>query len=239
MAAIPRDDSHNDSTPGTKLATALALALVLCFALIYSIAKSKGSYGSVLGVIRETGPRSRAAGLRGAELDSIPIFKFKAGRGISSKKRPLWPMTVEQDAPVPAGEPTTTASTKNIIQSHIARRLPESMTKLCLMSKRSFGPYLQVCSICTEDFVDGDDIRRLPCDHIFHQRCIDPWLTGFAVTCPLWQVSPHPQSIIWFRCLSTNNQCLLLDSRVEVTVQAAALHISKPQAVIARVRRYD
>jgi hypothetical protein len=42
------------------------------------------------------------------------------------------------------------------------------------------------CSICTEDFLDGENVRLLPCGHIYHQRCIDPWLLGFTGTCPLW-----------------------------------------------------
>ena len=42
------------------------------------------------------------------------------------------------------------------------------------------------CSICTEDFGENDDIRVLPCSHIYHRYCIDPWLLGFGGTCPLW-----------------------------------------------------
>jgi hypothetical protein len=42
------------------------------------------------------------------------------------------------------------------------------------------------CSICTEDFVGSDNVRILPCDHIYHRHCIDPWLLDFAGTCPLW-----------------------------------------------------
>jgi hypothetical protein len=42
------------------------------------------------------------------------------------------------------------------------------------------------CVICTEDFVVGDDIRRLPCRHFFHLPCIDPWLVERSPTCPLW-----------------------------------------------------
>lgn len=191
MAVLPRDDAHNDSTPGTKVATALGLVLLFCFVLIYSIAKSRRSSGSALGVIRETGPQRRPVGLRGVELDSIPIFKFKAGRRATSKDRPRPPIPAEQDAPAPAGQPTWTASIKNKIQSRVEIRPPESMralSKMSLTSKRPLRPSLPICSICTEDFVDGDDIRRLPCNHIFHPRCIDPWLRGFAVTCPLWQV---------------------------------------------------
>lgn len=193
MAVLPRDGAQNDSTPGTKIATGLALVLLFCFVLIYSITKSKGSRGPALGVIRETGPQRRAAGLRGAELDSIPIFKFKTGRRATSKDIPLPPLIVEQDALAIAGQSTTTTSLKKKIQSCMTTRLPESIrafSKKPLPSNHRFEPSLQICSICTEDFVDGDNIRRLPCHHIFHPRCIDPWLSGFAVTCPLWQVYP-------------------------------------------------
>jgi Ring finger domain len=45
---------------------------------------------------------------------------------------------------------------------------------------------LNSCSICTEDFETGENVRMLPCKHIYHRRCIDPWLLRFSGTCPLW-----------------------------------------------------
>ena len=42
------------------------------------------------------------------------------------------------------------------------------------------------CSICTEDFVKGEDVRLLPCNHQYHPECIDPWLLNVSGTCPLW-----------------------------------------------------
>lgn len=42
------------------------------------------------------------------------------------------------------------------------------------------------CSICTEDFERGQDVRVLPCKHQFHPACIDPWLLNVSGTCPLW-----------------------------------------------------
>ncbi|KAK3393512.1 hypothetical protein B0H63DRAFT_458386 [Podospora didyma] len=32
------------------------------------------------------------------------------------------------------------------------------------------------------------DVRKLPCRHLFHPICIDPWLLDFSVTCPLCRV---------------------------------------------------
>lgn len=42
------------------------------------------------------------------------------------------------------------------------------------------------CSICTEDFTVGEDVRVLPCHHQFHPGCVDPWLVNVSGTCPLW-----------------------------------------------------
>ncbi|EHL02372.1 putative E3 ubiquitin-protein ligase SDIR1 [Glarea lozoyensis 74030] len=41
------------------------------------------------------------------------------------------------------------------------------------------------CSICTEDFTTGEDVRVLPCNHKYHPACIDPWLLNVSGTCPL------------------------------------------------------
>ncbi|KFY49578.1 hypothetical protein V495_00560 [Pseudogymnoascus sp. VKM F-4514 (FW-929)] len=47
------------------------------------------------------------------------------------------------------------------------------------------------CSVCTEDFAESEKVRILPCGHIYHQRCIDPWLLDFRSTCPLWLALPR------------------------------------------------
>merc|ERR1719161_3298908 len=41
------------------------------------------------------------------------------------------------------------------------------------------------CSICLSEFVEGDEVRRLPgCKHCFHKSCVDLWLLQQA-HCPL------------------------------------------------------
>ena len=52
------------------------------------------------------------------------------------------------------------------------------------------------CSVCIGDFEEGDILRRLPCLHVFHQSCIDPWMTQHS-TCPncrwvLFEPPPPP-----------------------------------------------
>ena len=40
------------------------------------------------------------------------------------------------------------------------------------------------CAICISEFNEGEEVRNLPCGHMFHIGCIDEWL-GLNVTCPL------------------------------------------------------
>jgi hypothetical protein len=42
------------------------------------------------------------------------------------------------------------------------------------------------CSICSEDFEHGQDVRLLPCNHGYHPTCVDSWLLERSATCPLW-----------------------------------------------------
>lgn len=32
------------------------------------------------------------------------------------------------------------------------------------------------CSVCLTDFTSGEQLRTLPCCHIYHKECIDEWL---------------------------------------------------------------
>ncbi|KAJ9495881.1 hypothetical protein H2202_008675 [Exophiala xenobiotica] len=44
------------------------------------------------------------------------------------------------------------------------------------------------CPVCMQDFVDKDNVRVLPCEHRFHQTCIDRWLLDVSGTCPVCRV---------------------------------------------------
>lgn len=44
------------------------------------------------------------------------------------------------------------------------------------------------CSICKDEFVDSDLVKRLNCTHFFHSSCIDEWLT-INKSCPLCKQS--------------------------------------------------
>lgn len=48
---------------------------------------------------------------------------------------------------------------------------------------------MQTCVICLEKFTEGSSCRVLPCNHIFHPECIDPWLLYRSARCPYCQVA--------------------------------------------------
>ncbi|KAF9962990.1 hypothetical protein BGZ70_007732 [Mortierella alpina] len=41
------------------------------------------------------------------------------------------------------------------------------------------------CSVCKEDYVVGDELRELPCEHFFHTQCVDYWIKNVKGTCPI------------------------------------------------------
>ncbi|XP_032943587.1 E3 ubiquitin-protein ligase RNF165 isoform X2 [Rhinolophus ferrumequinum] len=48
------------------------------------------------------------------------------------------------------------------------------------------------CTICLSVLEDGEDVRRLPCMHLFHQLCVDQWL-AMSKKCPICRVDIETQ----------------------------------------------
>mmetsp|Transcript_611 Transcript_611/g.1825 ORF Transcript_611/g.1825 Transcript_611/m.1825 type:complete len:424 (+) Transcript_611:1632-2903(+) len=47
---------------------------------------------------------------------------------------------------------------------------------------------LPSCAVCLCAYEEGEMMRRLPCNHEFHMKCIDQWLTQ-RTTCPMCRVA--------------------------------------------------
>lgn len=41
------------------------------------------------------------------------------------------------------------------------------------------------CALCLEDYLDGDRLRELGCEHRYHSECVDSWLLENKRVCPV------------------------------------------------------
>nr|KAF6402334.1 ring finger protein 150 [Rousettus aegyptiacus] len=44
------------------------------------------------------------------------------------------------------------------------------------------------CAVCIEGYKPSDVVRILPCRHLFHKSCVDPWLLDHR-TCPMCKMN--------------------------------------------------
>ena len=50
--------------------------------------------------------------------------------------------------------------------------LQQDLSDIVIESKQS----VEKCAVCTDIFNTGQDAKKLPCKHIFHDECILAWL---------------------------------------------------------------
>jgi len=69
------------------------------------------------------------------------------------------------------------------------RATPEMLRRLPLFKwSAQLGNSNQSCVICQEAYEAGEEVRKLPCAHVFHRECIDRWLTTggpISLQCPI------------------------------------------------------
>jgi len=85
-----------------------------------------------------------------------------------------------------------------------ARRIPTiQFTRVATRQNRIHN---ETCPICLDDFVEGRNVKILPCKHGFHSECVDPWLNDRSDLCPICKksiiVHSHGRrcSECWSRC---------------------------------------
>ncbi|KAG5869554.1 hypothetical protein JTB14_002299 [Gonioctena quinquepunctata] len=64
-------------------------------------------------------------------------------------------------------------------------RLPTAMLKKIPTKKFQISDAYETCAICLDDYIEGEKLRILPCNHVYHSKCIDPWLTKNRRVCPI------------------------------------------------------
>jgi hypothetical protein len=142
----------------------------------------------------------RREGIDRSMLDTIPVVKYHESlswNGERQKKRIR--QSTSRNNSARRGLPSELSPVPSILprigENEDGKTFSNGLTGLSPTSKMkalqdkqtqtsSYEP--TSCSICTEDFQVMENVRVLPCKHIYHRRCIDPWLLDFAETCPLW-----------------------------------------------------
>jgi hypothetical protein len=189
----------------TGIITALFLVIIITGAVRAHRHPERYGPRDVLGRPRQ----SRARGLGRAILDTIPIVKF-------GEKEPAKPIDVElastaetrdangNEVQGPQTEHAVPGATDASMPTETAEATPNRTVPATEEHHEGIAPAQPAvaaaasgndsssndgtlgCSICTEDFERGQDLRVLPCDHKFHPECVDPWLLNVSGTCPLW-----------------------------------------------------
>jgi len=178
----------------TGVITALFLVIIITGAVRAHRHPERYGPRNVLGRPRQ----SRARGLARAMLDTLPIVKFGEREGDPKPTDvELAPGSVEARAADGVPEqnaPHDGTHSEGVDASSGADQDSKDITAAgAVATQKQHEPAHAAdednslgCSICTEDFERGQDVRVLPCSHSFHPACIDPWLLNVSGTCPLW-----------------------------------------------------
>lgn len=188
----------------TGVITALFLVIIVTGAVRAHRHPDRYGPRDVMGRPRQ----SRARGLGMAILDTIPIVKFGEREqpkptdvelGSTSDTRHIDTANIQSTAPAATAAEESTGQTTTDSPPDTAARAGPHMAALdsgiAPAQPTAGAPVAHVdsssdeglgCSICTDDFEKGQDIRLLPCNHKFHPECVDPWLLNVSGTCPLW-----------------------------------------------------
>jgi hypothetical protein len=138
--------------------------------------------------------QSRAKGIARAMLETLPIVKFGDHEDLPAKRVgqadvdtdstrdvEMTPTTVRDTTTAPPTEDKAISTSSALVNT---TSTPHNGTT----EDGTLG-----CSICTEDFSKGEEVRVLPCNHKFHPDCVDPWLLNVSGTCPLCRIDLRPE----------------------------------------------
>jgi len=176
----------------TGIITALFLIIIVTGAVRAHRHPERYGPRNVLGRPRQ----SRARGIARAMLETIPIVKFGEKENDKASGDVELGATGAANTPnggeAPRVEGEGHGSTEESVTGGHLNRDAASTGPTGTTPNTQGGSHDHdtdnglACSVCTDDFIKGQDLRVLPCNHKFHPECIDPWLLNVSGTCPLW-----------------------------------------------------
>ena len=191
----------------TGIITALFVIIILTGAV--RAHRHPERYGPRAGAAGRAG-QSRAKGIARAMLATLPIVKF-GDQEPAAVKPPTADSDIEMNAatlPRSAGTEATPELQPNMGGVVPVLETEKDKDSASQSSGKADGAGAGLvnnadgtqddgslgCSICTEDFTRGEEVRVLPCNHKFHPACVDPWLLNVSGTCPLCRIDLRGKS---------------------------------------------
>ncbi|CAG8659282.1 12873_t:CDS:2 [Acaulospora morrowiae] len=150
--------------------------IILCFlkARIWSSSVNNESSD----VRNDQNNRSKGNGITNTLLDSFPVYLFpQIEDDISNdlEKGNYKELTEESN------------QSHNIGRTHIGGNdimMDDEIIEIHSDHSKIMDKQL-TCPICLGDFLPGEELRILPCNHQYHRVCIDPWLLDISSLCPV------------------------------------------------------
>ena len=175
----------------TGIITALFVVIIVTGAIRAHRHPERYGPRNIIGRSRQ----SRAKGIARAMLETLPIVKFGDHHDLPAK--PAEGSDIEMNAdstqspPATATDPASKGVAGVVGTSDASSdRAPAAVAATNPDGTDAAGQL--GCSICTEDFKKGEEVRVLPCNHKFHPDCVDPWLLNVSGTCPLCRIDLRP-----------------------------------------------
>ncbi|KAF9643590.1 hypothetical protein BDM02DRAFT_3264018 [Thelephora ganbajun] len=137
---------------------------------------------------------SRAAQRDRAPEDIVKNLPWRVWNGTKWEKANR---TSRTNTPPKAGDATDPAPNNNLTVN-ASNEGDDELDTVEQGSSRIHLPWYTTqaeCAICLEEFVVGDKVRVLPCEHVFHMNEIDDWLINRKKLCPVCKMDvtrDHP-----------------------------------------------
>ncbi|KAL9602776.1 MAG: hypothetical protein Q9219_001619 [cf. Caloplaca sp. 3 TL-2023] len=185
----------------TGIITALFLIIIVVGAIRAHRHPERYGPRNVIGRPRQ----SRAKGIARAMLETIPIVKFGDHENLKPDQQQQ--RDVEMTPSHTIAETSNQGQAQQETSGSVDQRIPSEGNNATIAINQATNGEEQpqatsdpianadnglACSVCTDDFAKGQDVRVLPCNHKFHPECIDPWLLNVSGTCPLCRIDLRP-----------------------------------------------
>lgn len=162
-----------------------------------------------LGIKRLTVPKEM--------IDAMPIKIYGAADLHSTTRHPY--------SPRPSADADSRQSTVTTpVSDYATKKEAATNTNVGVSPDAVYPAESACCAICLDDYVvNTTPVRHLPCNHIFHPHCIDPFLQTRSSLCPLCKRSVLPKGFIP-PTLQLTNATVARERRIRLMRERASQH---------------